>query len=65
MTEGNIAKYILATAILLSPAFANQTTEFNCNYDANPTADFKVGTVTKGREVLVCVHMLNYKVKLS
>ena len=59
------ANLILALFTLLSYSKANQTTEFNCNYDANPTADFKVGTVTKGKEVLMCVHMLNYKVKMA
>ena len=50
---------------LLSYSSQTSVVTFNCNKDSNPAADFKVSTVEKGAQVLVCVHFLPVLVKMS
>ena len=65
MLSRTILQTILLIAISSGNVLSQATINFNCNKDANPAADFKVGTVEKGAEVLVCVHMLPVLVKMS
>ena len=53
--------------LLLLPLLVSSETviNFNCNKDSNPAADFKVGTVEKGAQVLMCIHFLPVLVKMS